>query len=186
MNTFFLACALLGGAVLALQILLGMLGMDGHDAGELHGEAAVAEGLELMSVRALSAGLTFFGLTGLTLEARDWPLWLSLPAALLVGAAAVVGVAAAMRAVLRLESDGTVHMEGAIGQSGTVYLSIPGERTGRGKVTLTLQGRTVEFQAVSELPLPTGAAVVVVDVVGPDTVEVVPFPDHGGLLNAAL
>jgi len=182
-DTLFLVCALLGGALLILQVLLGVLGFDGHHAGDFHGEAAAAEGLELVSIRALSAGLVFFGLTGLTLAARGWIFWLVLPVALGVGFAAVVGVAVAMRALLRLESDGTVSIESAIGEAGTVYLGIPGERAGRGKVTLLLQGRTVEYQAVSRVPLPTGAAVVVVDVVAPDVVEVAPVPHSGGFLN---
>jgi hypothetical protein len=72
MTTFFVVCAALGGGVLVVQLLLGLLGvvdaggdMDaggGHDGG--HGHIA-AEGLDLLSVRALSAGVAFFGLGGL-------------------------------------------------------------------------------------------------------------------------
>ena len=44
-----------------------------------------------------------------------------------------------------------------------------------GKVTLSLQNRTVEYQAMtSRQELPTGAKVVVVGVISPDTVEVLP------------
>lgn len=180
MQTFFLSCALLGGAVLVLQLLLGLVGMDHHGAGDLH--LGPSEGLNLLGVRSLSAGLTFFGIGGL----GGYALGLvgaaaAFPAALLLGATAAVAVAAAMRALTRMESDGSTRIEGAVGEAATVYLSIPGGRTGLGKVHLRLQNRTVEYQALSTHPLPTGAHVVVVDVVGPDTVEVAPTFELGGV-----
>ncbi len=185
METLFLACAVLGGAILVLQILLSLLGMD-HGLGVLHLDlhADAAEGLNLLGVRALSAGLTFFGIGGLAGYATPLGLAAALPLALFMGGGAAVGVAAAMRALLRMESDGTVRIERAVGEPATVYLSIPGGRAGMGKVHLKLQDRLVEYQALSAHPLPTGAQVIVVDVVGPDTVEVAPTPDLGGLLDA--
>lgn len=182
METLFLACAVLGGAVLVLQLLLGLVGMDHHfDGLALHLDSA--EGLNLLGVRAVSAGLTFFGIGGLAGYATGLGLAAALPAAVLLGLGAAFGVAAAMRALLRLESDGSVRIERAVGEPAVVYLSIPGGRAGVGKVHLKLQDRLVEYQALSAHPLPTGAQVVVVDVVGPDTVEVAPSPDLGGLLD---
>ncbi len=185
METLFLACAVLGGAVLVLQILLGLLGMDhGVDVFHLDLHAEGAEGLNLLGVRALSAGLTFFGIGGLAGYATPLGPAAALPLALFMGGGAAVAVAVAMRALLRMESDGTVRIERAVGEPATVYLSIPGGRAGMGKVHLKLQDRLVEYQALSAHPLPTGAQVIVVDVVGPDTVEVAPTPDLGGLLDA--
>jgi hypothetical protein len=184
-ETFFLVCALLGGALLVVQVLLGMLGVVDHPGDfDAHAHVEGADGLNLLGVRALSAGLTFFGIGGLAGYALGLGPAAALPLAAVLGVGAAAGVAALMRALLRMESDGTVRIERAVGEAGTVYLSIPGGRAGPGKVHLTLQNRLVELQALSTHPLPTGAAVVVVDVVGPDTVEVVPTPDLGGLLDA--
>ena len=84
-------------------------------------------------------------------------------------------VAELMRALRGLRSDGTVRVERSVGQRGTVYLTIPGGKAGAGKVTLTLQNRTMEYQAITaDQELPTGAKIVVVSVVGPNTVEVAP------------
>ncbi len=185
MDTVFLACAVIGGALLVLQLVLSALGL-GHDLGfELHHDVDVShapDALNLLSVRALAAGLAFFGLGGLFVMSLGAPALLAVPVGVATGLASAAGVAYAMRQLLRLESDGTIRLEGAVGQPATVYLSIPAERQGAGKVHLRLQGRTVEYQAVSDHPLPTGASVVVVDVVGPDTVEVAPTPDLGGLV----
>ena len=175
MSTFFLVCASVGGALLILQLLFGLAGMDhgelfGVDLSGLH----AGDALNLLSLRALAAGLAFFGLIGLLVLSTGGPAVLALPAALAAGLGSASAVALAQRQLRRLERDGTVRLENAVGEAATVYLSIPGGAAGPGKVHLALQGRTVELQAVSHTPLPTGASVVVVDVVGPDTVEVVP------------
>ncbi|HEX5726864.1 MAG TPA: hypothetical protein VFX98_15415 [Longimicrobiaceae bacterium] len=175
MSSLFLVCAVVGGAVLALQIVLGLVGLahdwelpgfgydvDVHDADDA---------LNVLSVRALAAGLLFFGLAGLTVGGP-----LAILAALGAGLAALLGVAAVMRALRRLEGDAAVRLHRAVGETGSVYLGIPAGRAGTGKVHLTLQGRTVECRALSEHALPTGASVLVIDVVGPDLVEVVPSP----------
>src|SRR5438093_201247 len=74
---------------------------------------------------------------------------------------------------------------GAVGKTGTVYLSVPGRRAGTGKVTLKLQNRTVEYKAVTpDADLPTGTAVRVVAVVNSDTVEIVPVPQPGSVSHA--
>jgi hypothetical protein len=182
MTTFFLVCALVGGGVVVLQLATTMLGLDHDGPHDLHahpvGAAGVGEGLHFTSLRALAAGLAFFGLAGWGLLRAGWPAWLVLVVALGAGLAAVLAVALLMRTLLRLESDGTVRIENAIWQPATVYVPIPGDKAGAGKVTLSLQGRLVEYQAVTPdgAPLPTGTAVTVVDVVAPDTLEVVRTP----------
>ena len=191
MTTFFLTCAALGGGILVVQLLLGMLGViDGadHDDGghSSHGAHDASAGLDLLSVRALSAGLGFFGVGGLLGLTTGLGLLAAVPLGLALGIAATVGTAMITRWMLTLEDDGSVAIHGAIGLSGTVYLAIPGERSGTGKVLLTLQNRTVEYQAVTSTgPLPTGASVLVIDVVGPDTVDVVPDPTMKELSHAS-
>ena len=178
MTTLFLTCAAIGGAILVLQLVLSAIGFD-HGGAEHPSLAGAAEsGLDLFSVRALAAGLAFFGIGGLAGMATGLGALVAVPLALFAGVAAAVAVALVMRAMLRLEDDGTVQIQGAVGVSGTVYLTVPAAREGAGKVHLPLQNRTVELQAITthDAPLPTGARILVIDVVGPDTVEVVPDP----------
>ena len=121
------------------------------------------------------AALTFFGLAGLYGTSR-WPEGPITPLlAIAAGAGAMVMVTSLMRALSRLRAEGTVRMDRAVGRAGTVYLPIPGQKAGTGKVLLNLQNRTVECQAITaNQELPTGAPVVVVAVLSPDTVEVAP------------
>jgi len=83
-----------------------------------------------------------------------------------------------MRSFLKLESDGSLRIANAIGCAATVYIPIPGGESAPGKVTLTLQNRTVELDAVTRgEPLPTGADVTIVDVRDDGVLEVVPTPN---------
>jgi membrane protein implicated in regulation of membrane protease activity len=174
LNTVYFVCAVAGGTLLVLQFLLGLLGLEHHDFDLEVGDVHAADALNLLSVRTLAAGLAFFGLLGMLTGAWGGGPTLALVVALAAGVASALAVAAAQRQLRRLERDGTVRLERAVGEAATVYLSIPGGLAGLGKVHLALQGRTVELQAVSQHPLSTGTDVVVVDVVGPDTVEVTP------------
>ena len=178
MTTLFLFCAAAGGAVLLLQLVASLVGA-GHDAHDAaHAGHGFEEGLNLFSVRALAAAVAAFGVVGLGVRALGLPLWAALAAAPVGAFGAAVLVALAMRSLLRLESDGTVRVAQAVGAPAVVYLRVPGANAGAGKVQLTLQNRTVELQAVTRqaAQLPTGTDVIIVDVVGPDTVEVVPTP----------
>jgi hypothetical protein len=177
----FWVCALAGGGFILLQSLLGLMGGD-DDGG--HHDAHAGDGLNLLSLRAIAAGLTFYGLTGLAALEWGFPRLLAVPLAAAVGLGAAVGIAMVMRGMKRMESDGVVRVEGAVGHPATVYLSIPGGLGAPGKVHLFLQGRTVEMNAVSRDPLPTGASVLVVDVIDPDTLEVAPQPQLGALADA--
>ena len=198
MTTLLLTCLAVGGVVLVAQLVLALVGIgadggDAHASGEFaakelvlgaqhapHGaHASVAAGLHLFSVRSIAAAVAFFGVGGLAARALGAPTAAVLAAALVAGASASLATAAAMRALLRLDHDATVRLDGAVGESATVYVPIPGADGGVGKVLLTLQGRTVECQARTAAPhaLPTGTRVVVVDVRAPDLVEVVPTQD---------
>lgn len=142
MTIFFLVCAALGGGVLVVQLALGLLGVidtdgdahlgEGHDHGGADGAHA---GLDLLSVRALSAGVSFFGLGGLAGLATGLGLIAAMPLSIIAGLAATVGTAAVTRWMLRLEDDGTVEIHGAVGATGTVYLAIPSDRMARRVLT---------------------------------------------------
>jgi len=189
METVFLVCAAVGGTLLVCQFLLGLLGAGHHEIGHDHGfDHHAGHGhaddneheswfVSVLTFRAVVAALTFFGLAGLVAHhSTDEPL-LPLGVAILAGAGALFGVAWMMKMLYRLKAEGTVRIDRAVGMTGTVYLSVPAGNGGAGKVTVKLQNRTVEYLAISrQEALPTGTAIQVVAVVGPDTVEVVPVP----------
>jgi hypothetical protein len=176
MDTFFQTCAALGGTVLLLQFLAGLFGHGAdHDTDHDHGDSDHGGNwlVSMIGVRTVAAGLTFFGLGGLTAGYYGLSESQSVGVAIGFGAVAFYAVATIVKSLSKLKSDGSVRIDRTVGQSATVYLRIPAGRAGTGKVHVAVQNRTVELPAVTAGPeLPTGAAVRVVAVVPPDTVEV--------------
>jgi hypothetical protein len=128
---------------------------------------------KVLSFRAIVAALAFFGLAGLAAQSAEASTSTTLLVAIAAGAVAITAVYWMMRGLQELRADGTVHIQRAPGQHGTVYLHIPGENAGSGKIQINLQNRTVEYSAVTSGPdLLTGTRVVVVSVVNPTTLEV--------------
>ena len=194
MVTFYLVCFLIGATLMVLQFLLSLLGLGhlhdfgGHEAHDVHADQHgehEGEGswfTSLLTFRTLTAALTFFGLAGLAgyrqWGAEGWPVTLAVAVA--GGGGALLLVGSLMRWLRRQTTSGTVHIDRAVGRSATVYLTVPGQKAGAGKVQVCVQNRTMEYQAVTpDRELPTGAKVVVVGVVNSDTVEVVPATDSG-------
>jgi hypothetical protein len=191
----YTVCAVLGGTLLVCQFVLSLLGLGhhhdmgtgaepDHDFGghDHHGgghdadhEAQSSWFVGVLTFRTVVAALLFFGLSGRAAEATDLDTGTALLVALAAGGAALFAVAWMMRALYRLRADGTVRIERAVGRPGTVYLSIPANKAGRGKVLVNVQNRTVEYQAVTaHAALPTGSPVTVLAIVNADTVEVGP------------
>jgi hypothetical protein len=158
-------------------------GHDGHGHGHDSGSNRL---VSLLTFRTLVAALTFFGLAGLAAAAPRQldPPWV-LAVALAAGAGALFLVAWVMRLLKGLHAEGTARIERSVGKRGTVYLTVPGNKAGLGKVQLNLQNRTVEYQAVTgQQTLPTGTKIIVTAVVTRDTVEVAPAPDTGSPSHA--
>jgi len=167
------------------QLLLSLTGLghhaDLHDlpTGDLDGTAdGVEHGGEwfagMLSFRAITAALTVFGLVGMGGSAgqRFDPLQ-TLMIALVAGGSVLYGVGWLLRSLYQFKSEGTVQIEQAVGKTGSVYLSIPGNNTGTGKVTVRVQGRTMQYGAMtSEEDLDSGTPVVIVSVLTPGIVEV--------------
>jgi hypothetical protein len=188
MDTVFLVCAALGGTLLLCQFLLAVLGLGHHDIDHDHDfghdhDHAVDHDHEsswyagLLTIRTVLTALTFFGLGGLVALEANLDSSAALGIAVLSGVGVLFLVAWLMKSMHHLKADGTVHIERAVGKTGTIYLSVPANQAGAGKVTVKVQNRTVEYQAITrQEALATGTPVQVVAVISPDTVEVIPVP----------
>ena len=77
----------------------------------------------------------------------------------------------------RIQSDGTLDVRNALGERGSVYLTVPACGQGTGKVNVTVQEQLREFEAVTEerSPIPTGSEIVVVGLTEDGTLVVSPF-----------
>jgi len=144
-----------------------------HHPSQGHGSSRL---FAVLSFRGIVAAMAFFGLGGLSADAMDLPSQTVLLIAFACGAAAMYGMYCMMQWLGTLHAEGTVHLEHSVGLAATVYLRIPGAKSGAGKIQVNLQNRTMEYLAITAgEPLATGARVVVVGVVNPETVEVRPL-----------
>ncbi len=123
----------------------------GHDVGDTGGDGnnhhpGLSRLGRLLTFQTILAFTTFFGVGGLaSLESGRGP-FAAVPIAMSTGVISMIVLGSLFHALGRLQGDGTVHMERAIGGKGRVYLRIPGDNTGAGKVTLVVQERTVEVE----------------------------------------
>jgi membrane protein implicated in regulation of membrane protease activity len=153
--------------------------MDFHDAhgGGDHGSTWM---FGVISFRTVVAALTFFGLAGMFCLSNHVAPLPTVVVASAVGFAAMWAVYRVMRLLYSLGQDRTLRIERSVGARGTVYIPIPPKKQGIGKVQLRLQERIVECAAMTAGPdkLPTGATVVVTDVISPTTLEVELAPEY--------
>lgn len=133
---------------------------------------------EMLSLRTLGAAVTFFGLAGKTAQARGMSDTTSLVAGVLAGGVAMYGVYWLFKQVYKVQHAGNENVRRAVGLPATVYVPIPANRGGLGKVTFRLQDRTVEYQAITSEAdrLRTGEEVIITEIINSDTVCVAREP----------
>lgn len=186
LDSIFLYCAIGGGIVMLFQLAMILLGVedggfgDDMDVGGLDiGDADAGDTsglwlLEMISLRTLAAAATFFGLVGKASLASGQPTGVSFALACAAGFAAMYAVYWAFKQIFKLETSGNTDIRQAVGLPARVYVPIGPASESAGKVQLELQGRTVEYQAVTDHPdrLPTGEQVFITEVLSGDTVKV--------------
>ena len=166
--------------ILVIQTVLSFSGMGGDsDGGDFDADFAEnasgdgsekaafdADGMKLVTVRGILAFLMLGGWVGFIAMMADIHPLVAILFALTAGAAGMFAIAKLMQLLMGLHSDGTLRVSNALGQTGTVYIRIPGGEQGLGKVSVTVQERLCEFDAVTEDSggLQTGEQVYVTDV----------------------
>ena len=193
MSSFFVFLAVVGGTIGVLQVIGSVLGLGGQDAPDPHGEhgidgnhpgaahATALDAFHFRSPRAIAAGVGFTGLGGL-LALRQFSDLVALTLALLLGLGIYLFVAFVMRGFSRMEADGSVNLDHAIGLDAIVSLPVSSARATPGKVRLVVGGRQVEWPAVqtegapADSLLPAGTRVQIVDVMDGTVLTVVALP----------
>jgi len=176
LSKLYITCAIAGGTVLLGQTGLNLFGIGGDtdvdpdvDVDDLDG----GDSLNFLSVRALAGFLTFFGLVGWVGTDAGWGQVGTVGAAFASGTSVMFLVAFLMRMFQRLASSGNVKPENAVGKTARVYLRVPAERSGKGKITVRVQDRSMEYEAVTRGPeLPTGSECRIVEMITEGTFEV--------------
>ena len=156
---------------LVVQTVLLLFGIGAGDGdadfdadADLSDLAEGSDGLVLFSLRGILAMAAIGGWSGLVMHEAGITTVITVILSVAIGFMALVGLAWLMKISMKLQSNGNLNLGYAIGRVGTVYIPIPENMKGSGKINLTIQERFVEIGAVtsSDRKLMTGESVRVV------------------------
>ena len=188
-----LAMKILWGITLAaslifiIQSIMTFIGADAGDGGidtdfdtgfdSEAADAAVEGGTNLYTFRNFVNFFLGFGWSAILLQDKVTSVPLLLVISAVIGVALVALVMYLFKWLSGMQQTGNINLfKAAVGCNGTVYLTIPGERGGEGKVQLSINNSVREYNAVTDgETLRTGSQIRVVEVISPDTVLVEPL-----------
>lgn len=188
-----LAMKVLWGVTLAaslifvIQSILTFIGADAGDGGidtdidtgfdSEAADAAVEGGSNLYTFRNFVNFCLGFGWSAILLQEKISSIPLLIIVSVLIGVALVAIVMYLFKWLSSMQQSGNINLfKAAVGCNGNVYLTIPGERQGKGKVQLSINNSVREYTAVTDgETLKTGVQVRVIEVLSPDTVLVEPL-----------
>ena len=168
--------------VFIIQTVMTFLGADADGDFDMDVDASV-DGTDLSNIEGGSNLYTFrnfvdfflgFGWTAILLQNSVKSTGLRIVLAVLVGVALVVAVMYLFKWLSSMQQSGNINVyKAAVGCQGTCYLRIPAERSGEGKVQITIQGAVREYNAVTDGDeIKTGTSVKVIEAVDANTLLV--------------
>ena len=166
-----------------IQFVVSLIGLDfDHDADidvhtDVHADTdySLDPDFALLSVRSIIAFFTFFGWTGVLILGKGGGVWQATGFACLAGFAAMFIVGYMVYQFSKLTQSGTAHVKDALYSNGEVYLTIPANRNGVGKVHIKIQGSLRELDAITEgETLQTGSSVKIIKVLDDNLLLVEP------------
>lgn len=177
------AITLSASLIFVLQTILTFIGADGDLNADFDTDVDVADGGDGASGHSGMGLLTFrnfvnfflgFGWTAILLHGQIASSGLLLAVATVVGVLLVCAVMLLFKWITGMQQSGNIDLyRSAVGCRGNVYIPVPAERSGAGKVQISINGSVREYAAVTDGDaLPTGADIHVVEVVSDDTLLV--------------
>ena len=189
LELLFVSCAIVGGTLFILRLILMFMGhvgdadVDGHvDFDGMHDVGGVdVDGghdfaghdvsdsdvsFKLLSLQGITAFLTMFGLVGWAiLLYGDFHPMIPIIGGTVAGMAMFWVQSKIFQFAISMQSSGTLNLKNAIGQEGSVYLTIKPNESG--KVQVTIQNRMMILNAIAEEgeEIKTGQAIRVTKVV---------------------
>ena len=139
-----------------------------------HEAAHPGSGMNLLTFRNFINFLIGFGWTAILLQKTVPTTGLRMVISIAVGVVLVILVMLLFKWLTDMQETGNINVfKSAVDCQGTVYLTIPGERAGEGKVQITINNAVREYAALTDGPaLKTGTRIRVVDVVSASTLLV--------------
>lgn len=122
---------------------------------------------QFLSLKNIVAFFAVFGWSGIGFINVGLASWLVILLAFICGFLMMLLMATLFYFMSKLAESGTLKMKNAVGKLGEVYLVIPGNRGGMGKVQLNVQGSLRTLDAITDEPenILTSSIIEVLDVI---------------------
>ncbi|MDQ2178729.1 hypothetical protein [Marinifilum sp. D714] len=162
-----------------IQMVMTFLGGDVDDVAadgdaDVSGDTGID--FQFLTLKNLIAFFTIFGWTGIICVHIGFGPFISTFIATIAGLIMMVIMASILYFMGKLTEEGTLNLNNAIGKVGNVYLTIPGNRKGMGKVQIQVQGlQTLDAITDAENDIKTGAVVEVVEILNDQILVVYPI-----------
>ena len=173
----FWGCAVVASVIFLVQMVLTLIGMDSSDVDVDFDGANTMDlggGLNLFTIKNLMGFLVGFGWTGVCFYDTITSPVLLIVAAVVVGLLFVGIFVLIYKQTKKLEHNGAFQIEEVKGTTVSVYLRIPAQGAGKGKVQVSQNGSIHELDALTYgEEIPSGAKVKVVEIVDNETVKVI-------------
>ena len=162
---------LFASLVFVIQTIMTFVGMDADGGMDVDmGSDMPGDGdggpFQLFTFRNFINFLLGFGWSIISFQGVIQNQFVLILVAAVIGVLLVMAVMAIFRFMSGMEQSGTIQMANAVGCKGNVYLKIPADKRGEGKVQISIQGAIREFDAITlGEELETGAPIQVVEVV---------------------
>ena len=140
--------------IFLIQVIMTFIGMDATDgihadfAGDM--DASDHGSFQLFSFRNLINFLLSFSWSGITLYNTIGNTTVLILLAFLIGSSFVALFFFVMRALHKMSEDNTFKLSNAVGKTGSVYISIPAQKKGTGKIQVSVNGAIHEIDAITE------------------------------------
>lgn len=123
--------------------------------------------LKLLTLQTIVTFLAVFGWVSIICISSGLNYLAGILIGIFCGLCMMILVAKMVQMSSKLVENGTLNLKNAIGETATVYLTIPEKNNGTGKITMQLQGRFCELDAANAgtEAIPTGSQVLVTDIV---------------------
>lgn len=145
--------AIIASFIFLVQLIFTIIGTDFTDGlhADFDGDLDAVHGpFQLFSFRNLINFLMGFGWTGVAFyHSFENQMFLVILAAI-VGCLFVVIFFIVIKQIMKLTEDNTFNIDKLIGKTAEVYLRIPEQKSGKGKVQVSLNGSNHELLAVTE------------------------------------
>jgi len=170
---FFYAIGSIAGLLLVFQAALTFLGADHHDLPDTDHP----DGFGVLSQKSVTGFFFGFGWTGVLGLRHELGLPVAIMLALVVGSGFLLAIYFLMRTLYGMRSSGTLDYANAIGETASVYVTIPASMQAGGQIEVMIQGRLQMISSMtrSAASLPPGSKVRVVAQIDRGTLEVAPL-----------